>query len=79
MTPNQLKPGMRVLLRPASGRGQSEPATVVQHVPAIPARPAYTTIRRDSYAKFGLPADVGCVHLLDADIAWRVQPMEQTV
>ncbi|WP_113632183.1 hypothetical protein DUT67_14735 [Pectobacterium peruviense] len=79
MKPNQLTPGMRVLLKPVNGRGQSEPATVVRHVPAIPARPAYTTIRCDGYAKFGLPADVGCIHLLDADIAWRVQPMEQTL
>ena len=79
MKPSTLKPGIRVFLQPSRGYGQPEPATVVRHVPAIPGRPAYTTIRRDSYAKFGLPADVGCVHLLDADIAWRVQPMEQTV
>ncbi|MCL6378670.1 hypothetical protein EXT57_15095 [Pectobacterium brasiliense] len=79
MKPSQLNPGMRVLLKPVNGHGQSESATVVCHVPAIAARPAYTTIRRDSYAKLSLPDDVGCVHLLDADIAWRVNPMEQQV
>ncbi|MEI7408748.1 hypothetical protein [Pectobacterium aroidearum] len=76
MKASSLKPGMRVLLQPSRGYGQPVMGTVVRHVESTSVRPAYTTIRKDGFAKSGLPDDVGCVYLPDADITWRMQLME---
>ncbi|BCU88701.1 Uncharacterised protein [Yersinia pseudotuberculosis] len=75
MKPSILKPGQRVLIKPAYGCNTIRQGTFIRRVSRQPNRPAHSVIRIDDFRGLFGPQDLGDTVFSDYEAARRLQPI----